>query len=82
MDHYFVTQFVYDAMDVVNLVYFRFRCKNRVGWSPWGLNTQISTRQRQRPEMPLLSIRTESGEILFGDVVELPRSKVSFTECV
>ncbi len=42
--------------------------------------TQITTRERGRPEEPILSIRTETGEILYGDVVELPRSKVSFFE--
>jgi len=53
----------------------RFGCKNRVGFSPWGVGIQLTTPMKGRPEAPILSIQTGPGEVLIGDVIELPRSK-------
>lgn len=50
----------------------RFGCKNRVGFSDWGAGQQITTPKRGRPEPPILNKETGDGEIVDGDIIELP----------
>jgi len=50
----------------------RFGCKNRVGFSNWGAGQQITTPKRGRPEPPILNKETGDGEIVDGDIIELP----------
>ena len=49
----------------------RFGAKNRVGFSQWGANQQITTPKRGRPEPPIIHKQTGAGEIIDGDIVEL-----------
>jgi neurocan core protein len=50
----------------------RFACKNRVGFSNWGVDQQVTTPRKGKPEPPILNERTSAGEIKLGDVIELP----------
>merc|ERR1711881_518232 len=49
----------------------RFGAKNRVGFSQWGADQEITTPKRGKPEPPILSKRTSEGEIVDGDIIEL-----------
>ena len=49
----------------------RFGAKNRVGFSLWGADLEITTPKRGKPEPPILSKRNSEGEIIDGDIIEL-----------
>jgi len=53
---------------------FRFGCKNRVGFSKYEHNRQITTTKKREPEAPFLSIQTRTKTLIGdpGNVIELP----------
>jgi len=52
----------------------RFGSRNRVGFSQWGANQQITTPRRGAPEAPILHKRTGAEREIDGNVVEISHS--------